>query len=87
MVDPLLACASLDLSNYHPRYRSLAMKYYSQAVTIIREKIAQKRVQGTEDWLLLNVLHLNLFEASRRTLFLLSEASLFVRLSEYIFSI
>ena len=40
------------------------MKYYSQAVTAVREKIAQGNVQGTEDWLLLNILHLNLFEVS-----------------------
>ena len=64
MVDPLLACASLDLSKRLPTYRGLAMKYYSQAVTAVREKIAQGNVQGTEDWLLLNILHLNLFEVS-----------------------
>ena len=66
MVDPLLACASLDLSKHSPRYRCLAMKYYSQAVSIIRHKISHGIVRGTEDWLLLNILHLNLFEVSTR---------------------
>lgn len=62
MVEPLLACASLDLSRQFPAYRPLALAYYAQAVTRTRNTIAHKRVQGTEDWLLFNVLHLNLFE-------------------------
>ena len=62
MVEPLLACASLDLSRQFPAYRPLALAYYAQAVTRTRNTIVRKRVQGTEDWLLFNVLHLNLFE-------------------------
>ncbi|CAK7221330.1 hypothetical protein SCUCBS95973_004457 [Sporothrix curviconia] len=62
MVEPLLACASLDLSRQFPAYRPLALAYYAQAVTRTRNAIVQKNVQGTEDWLLFNVLHLNLFE-------------------------
>ncbi|CAK7233004.1 hypothetical protein SEUCBS140593_008456 [Sporothrix eucalyptigena] len=65
MVEPLLACASLDLSRQFPShqcYQRLAWAYYAQAVTRTRNIITQKCVQGTENWLLLNVLHLNLFE-------------------------
>ncbi|CAK7236230.1 hypothetical protein SBRCBS47491_009567 [Sporothrix bragantina] len=62
MVEPLLACASLDLSRQFPAYRPLALAYYAQAVTRTRNAITGERVEGTEDWLLMNVLHLNLFE-------------------------
>ncbi|TPX17871.1 uncharacterized protein E0L32_002972 [Thyridium curvatum] len=67
MADPLLACASLDLAKNDPSYRSLAMKYYGQGVKVLRENIALGKVEGTEDWVLLNVLHLNLFEAWNAT--------------------
>ena len=62
MVEPLLACASLDLARQFPAYRPLALAYYAQAVSRTHRAIADKHVQGTEDWLLFNVLHLNLFE-------------------------
>lgn len=68
MADPLLACASLDLAKNDPSYRSLAMKYYGQGVKVLRENIALGKVEGTEDWVLLNVLHLNLFEVSHQPL-------------------
>lgn len=84
MADPLLACASLDLAKNDPSYRSLAMKYYGQGVKVLRENIALGKVEGTEDWVLLNVLHLNLFEVSHQPLSsLVAMLLVFLRLSKF----
>jgi heme/copper-type cytochrome/quinol oxidase subunit 3 len=62
LMDAILACSALHLSQRTPSLRTVALQYYSKAVAWTRERIQNSTVDGTEDWLILTLVFFYLFE-------------------------
>jgi hypothetical protein len=64
MMNAAMACASMTLSIKHgsPRGLDQAMKFYTLAVSTMRQGLANGDFDGSEDWLLGAVIALCLFE-------------------------
>lgn len=61
-MDVVLAVSALHLSAKQPKFKLVAIEYYLSAIAGLRAKVEEKIVDGTEDWLLVMVILLCLFE-------------------------
>lgn len=61
-MDVLLASAAIHLSAGQSDKQVQALKYYSSAVRMLRQKIDHSEIDGTEDWLVLVAVIFCLFE-------------------------
>lgn len=61
-MDVVLAVSALHLSVKNARFRRVSVEYYVSAIASLRTKVEGKDIDGTEDWLLLIVMLLCLFE-------------------------
>lgn len=57
-----LATAAMHASWINPKLKPVAMRYYKSVVTSLRIVIATEKMKGDEDWLLLAINFLCLFE-------------------------
>lgn len=62
LMDTLLACSAIQLARKRPDMLQMAFGYYSSAVSNTRVKIEAGEIDGSEDWLLMMVCHLAIFE-------------------------
>lgn len=62
LVDALLALSSLYLSNKSTYYDQRAVGYYSKSMHDLRKQVGNKSMSGSEDYLLMNVVWLYIFE-------------------------
>ncbi|KAJ9618336.1 hypothetical protein H2204_013067 [Knufia peltigerae] len=62
VMDVLLASAAIHLSAGQSDKQVQALKYYSSAVRMLRQKIDHSEIDGTEDWLVLVAVIFCLFE-------------------------
>lgn len=64
LVDALLAISSLFLSNKSTYYDERAVGYYSKSLHDLGRQVGNKSTSGLEDYLLMNVVWLYIFEVS-----------------------
>ena len=62
LMNAMVACAAINLSNSSDYYRSIALKNYVAALSSMREDIHGGRLMGTEDHLLATTALLCIFE-------------------------
>lgn len=62
LMDVFLACSAIHLSHTRPEMRAVAFSYYSSAVSNTRLQIERGQLDGSEEWLLILVCYLAIFE-------------------------
>ena len=62
--DSMLACSSIHLANRDRQPPVEALKYYTRAVSALRRRLVEGKVNGSEDWLLVTTILLHCFEVS-----------------------
>lgn len=62
LMDILLACSAVLLTQTRPEMLSIAFQYYSSAISGTRARIESGTVDGSEDWILMMVCYLAIFE-------------------------
>jgi hypothetical protein len=82
ITDLVLAIAAMHLSNKLGRYSRIATEYYVSALASLSAMVEKREVEGSEDWLMLMVILLCLYEVGSSDFFYDFSCSRFVPTSK-----